>query len=142
MNGGIYGTPCYWRATMQPARMLLWDARLAPVVLLTMIHFRLWTVCLTAFVLAAAFMLQRRGMSLPAGFLRGRAFLAGRRRSATSRPPRRAACWSDECEDGWRWDPATCQPVRPPRWLVAGAARLDRMADPDSADRQKGKKQQ
>ena len=137
---GLYGRACYWRATMQPARMFVWDARLAPAVLLTMLHFRLWTVLLTAAVLAAALLLQRRGISVPAGLRLARSLLAGRHRPATSRPPRRAASWIDECEGGGRWDPATCRPIPPPRWLRSGAARLDRMAGLSGPPKRRGRK--
>ncbi len=128
MSRNLYGEACYWRATMQPARMFLWDARLAPVVLLTMLHLRLWTVCLAAIVLIAGLVLQSRGMSPPSALRRIRAALAGRRRRATSRPVRKAASWIDECGDGWRWDAASCRPVRPPRWMRSASAKLERLA--------------
>lgn len=129
MNRGLYGNPCYWRPTMQPARMFAWDARLFPLVLLALLHFRLWTVLLAAAALAGALVLEKKGMSVPASCRRVRSWLAGRRRLATSRPPRRAVCWSDECEGGWRWDPASCRPVPPPRWMRAASKRFSRQDD-------------
>lgn len=128
MSRGLYGSPCHWRSTMQPARMLVWDARLFPVVLLVILHFRLWTVVLAAAVLSGALLIQRRGMTIPSALRRLRAKLAGRRRRATSMPPRRPACWSDECADGWRWNPSNCRAVPPPRWLRAGIGRLEARA--------------
>ncbi len=123
MKRGLYGSPCYWRPTMQPARMFVWDARLFPVVLLVLLHFRLWTVLLAAIVLGLALILQRRGMSVPAACRRVRSLLAGRHRRATSRPPRRPVSWTDECKDGWRWDPSKCRSVPPPRWLRKASKR-------------------
>ena len=128
MTNGLYGQPCYWRATMQPARMLVWDARLAPVVGLFLVHARLWTALLVVAVLGLGLFVQHRGMSLPSGLRWLRAMLAGRFRPATSKPPRRAVSWSGEGQDGWQWHPGRLQTVPPPRWLRRGLARLERMA--------------
>ena len=124
---GIFGRPLYWRSTMQPARLLLWDARIAPAAFLAIIHFRLWTLILLAACLALAALCEYRGMSIPSGLRFVRSTLAGRRRQATSRPPRRPASYADECRDGGRWDPAICDAVRPPLWQRRAERRIARM---------------
>jgi len=54
VSGGLYCRPIYRRATMQPARMLFWDARLAPAVGLFVLRARLWTLLPLAASLALA----------------------------------------------------------------------------------------
>ena len=127
---GFYGRHCYWRPTMQPALMAAWDARLFPVVLVMLVHFRLWTVMLTIAVLALGLVLRRKGISIPAAGRLARSRLAGNFRRATSRPPRRAVSWVDECRGGWRWDPSRCRAVPGPRWLLK--ARQAALKPPDS----------
>ena len=133
MSGGIYGRPIYWRATMQPARMLFWDARLAPVVGLFVLHARLWTLLLLAASLALAAWCEYRGLSIPGAARAFRSFLAGRRRRATSRPPRGPACYSGECADGMVWDPALAAAVPPPLWARRADRRTARMAEASAA---------
>ncbi len=128
MSRGIYGRRLYWRATMLPARMLIWDARLAPLAGLVLLHFRLWTVLLLAVSLLAALWAERRGLSAPAAGRAVRSALAGRRRRATIRRPRPAVSFADECRDGRRWDPALLRPVPPPRWQRRADHRLKKLA--------------
>lgn len=136
MSGGIYGRPLYWRATMQPARMLIWDARVAPAVALAIVHFRLWTLVLLAVCLGLAALCEYRGMSIPAGFRLVRSTLAGRRRRATSRPPRRPACYAGEATGNLVWDPTTCTAVPPPSWRRRADRRTRRLARAAEAERE------
>ena len=114
---------------MQPALMLVWDARLFPALALVFIHPRLWTVILALAALGAALWLQRLGMSVPAGFRWIRSALAGRRRWATSRPPRGPDSWIEEGEGGWRWNAAKCRLDPPSRRKLRARKRLDRIAE-------------
>ena len=129
MSQGIYGRPLYWRATMQPARMLIWDARVAPAVALAIVYLRLWTLILLVVCLGLAALCEYRGMSIPAGFRSVRATLAGRRRWATSRPPRRPACYAGECAGNLVWDPAGCTAAPPPFWRRRADRRTKRLAE-------------
>ena len=136
MSRGIYGRPLYWRATMQPARMLIWDARVAPAVALALVHFRLWTLVLLAVCLGLAALCEYRGMSIPAGFRLLRSTLAGRRRRATSRAPRRPSCYAEEAAGNLIWDPATCSAVPPPSWQRRANRRTRRLACAAEAERE------
>lgn len=75
----------HWRETSKPARFWKVDARAGVFVLFTLIHFRVWTVTLTALVLFLFWFLERRGMSLGSAFRALRAWLIGDHRPALGR---------------------------------------------------------
>lgn len=72
----------HWRNTARPARFFGIDARACLVVLLFLVHIRLWTLILMILVLALCFMLERFGMTLPVALRRLRSFFAGPYRRA------------------------------------------------------------
>jgi hypothetical protein len=86
----IYGRPCFWRETMRPARVLVFDARLMIFVLLFMLHLRLWTLFALILAAVAFYSIERRGLSFQAVGRLLRSYLAGpdrpARRSARRRP--------------------------------------------------------
>ncbi len=119
-NGwNIYGRRLYWRSTMQPAKLFIWDARIAPALGLFIVHARTPTfIILVASILLASWC-EYRGISVPAALRSIRAALAGDHRRATSRPRRQPASYMCEAADGdgfGVWDPALCRIIPLPRW--------------------------
>ncbi|MCY4195469.1 MAG: IcmT/TraK family protein [Rhodobacteraceae bacterium] len=114
-DGNIYGRRLYWRATMQPAKLFLWDARIAPALGLFIVHARLTTFVILVLALILASWCEYRGISIPAALRGVRAALAGDRRRATSRLPCRPASYMCAADHGV-WDPALMRIVPPPRW--------------------------
>ncbi|HEY1097011.1 MAG TPA: IcmT/TraK family protein [Alphaproteobacteria bacterium] len=72
----------HWRNTARPARFFGVDARACLVVLLFLVHIRVWTLVLMVVVLALSFILERFGMTLPVAMRRVRLFCAGPYRRA------------------------------------------------------------
>lgn len=70
----------HWRNTMKPVRFFAFDAKAAIPFGLFIVHARLWTLLLTILVLVGFWLLERRGLSLPAALRAFRLWLfAGRR---------------------------------------------------------------
>lgn len=75
----------HWRNTARPARFFAIDARACLVVLLFLVHVRLWTFILMIVVLAALGVLERYGMTLPVALRRLRLFFIGNYRPALTK---------------------------------------------------------
>ncbi len=72
----------HWRNTARPARFFSVDARACLVVLLFIVHIRLWTLLLMIGVLVLCAIMERFGMTLPVAFRRVRLFFIGNYRPA------------------------------------------------------------
>lgn len=72
----------HWRNTARPARFFMMDARACLVVLLFLIHVRLWTLLLMMGVFIVCTIIERYGMTLPVTLRRIRVFFIGYRRPA------------------------------------------------------------
>lgn len=78
----MYGSSLYWRETHRQPRFLIFDGRIVVLLLMAMMHFRVWTILLA---LTAAFVLwffDRKGISADSIVRYLRARLVGRKRSA------------------------------------------------------------
>ncbi|MCY4592894.1 MAG: IcmT/TraK family protein [Alphaproteobacteria bacterium] len=98
------GEAAWWRDTQIPARFLVFDSRVALLVLLVLLHARLWTVGLAAALLALSVWVEWRGMRLEQGIRRFRAILVGRRRLARGPALRRPVtdmCWEAALSPDW-----------------------------------------
>lgn len=89
----MYGRSCFWRVTMMPARFVVFDARMVIFVALFLLHVRIWTLCVLVVACILFFLLERRGLTLPAALRLTRAFLAGSRRPAIQDAARRGRIW-------------------------------------------------
>ncbi len=76
------GDAAFWRDTQISARFLVFDSRVALLVLLVLLHARLWTVGLASALLLLSVWIEWRGMRLEQAIRRFRAVLIGRRRLA------------------------------------------------------------
>lgn len=67
----------HWRETYKPARFFFMDARAGVPVLLTLLHFRIWTVTLTVLWIGLFWLLERRGLSFATSLRALRAWAIG-----------------------------------------------------------------
>src|SRR5690606_30971110 len=96
---------CFWRVTMLPARMAVFDARMVFFVALFLLHIRLWTFGVLVFACLVFFILEQRGLSLPAAGRLVRSLLAGSRRPAVFPGQRRSRIsYAFEGAGGGRFD--------------------------------------
>lgn len=72
----------HWRNTMKPVRFLMLDSRCVIFVMLTLMHFREWTVGLLAVVSTFFWLCERKGLSFAAAFRAIRVWLIGGYRPA------------------------------------------------------------
>ena len=72
----------HWRNTARPARFFMLDARACLVVLLFLVHVRLWTFLLMMSVFLLLGILERFGMTIPVALRRIRLFFIGPYRPA------------------------------------------------------------
>lgn len=72
----------HWRNSMRPVRFFGLDARAAIPFIITLFHFRLWTVALTITLTLAFIFLERRGLTFDASIRAFRCWLLGQRRPA------------------------------------------------------------
>ncbi len=67
----------HWRDSQRPARFFNIDARAGAAWLLFVVHIRVYTLIMALLLSAAFWMLERRGMSLPAALRAFRRWLIG-----------------------------------------------------------------
>lgn len=71
----------HWRNTMKPTRFFLGiDARAALLLLLLMVHFRIWTLIMVLAVMGLFYFLEQRGLSFEAALRAGRLWIVGNKR--------------------------------------------------------------
>ncbi len=70
----------HWRNSMRPVRFFALDARAAIPVLITLFHFRIYTVFLTITLITAFTLLERRGLTFDAALRAFRCWLLGQKR--------------------------------------------------------------
>ncbi len=71
----------HWRNTMKSTRFFFGiDARAALLLLLLMIHFRLWTFLLVVAIMILFYVLEQRGLSFEAALRAGRLWITGPKR--------------------------------------------------------------
>ena len=72
----------HWRNTMKPTRFLFGtDARAALLLLLLMVHLRLWTFLLVTAIMILFYVLEQRGLSFEAAIRAFRVWITGPRRT-------------------------------------------------------------
>ena len=73
----------HWRDNMRPARFFMFDARSAMLVVVLLLHPRLYTFVFFFIVMFFFYMLERIGLTFEAALRRVRSWLAGAERPAT-----------------------------------------------------------
>lgn len=87
----LFGSPLYWRETHRQPRFLMLDGRIVILLLLMVMHIRLWTIALTLVAIAVQWWFGRKGIS-PDSILRFiRASIVGRKRTARGFAAERSA---------------------------------------------------
>lgn len=87
----MFGSPLFWRETHRQPRFLMFDGRIVVLILLTVMHIRVWTIALTFFAIAVLWFFDRKGVSADSILRFLRATLVGRRRTARGPEAERAA---------------------------------------------------
>lgn len=72
----------HWRNTMKPVRFFQFDARVGVFILLLLVHFRVWTLCLMIGVFFVFWILERKGLSFAAAIRALRMWFIGKNRPA------------------------------------------------------------
>lgn len=72
----------HWRNTMKPVRFFNFDARAGLVLLLVILHVRLWTLTLAIVVNVTFYLLERKGLTFSAALRAFRVWLIGPYRPA------------------------------------------------------------
>ena len=78
----IFGSSLFWRETHKPAKFLIFEGRVVTVLLLAVMHFRVWTVCLALVTMAVFWWFDRKGIPVDAILRYVRSRIVGNRRSA------------------------------------------------------------
>lgn len=87
----LFGSPLYWRETHRQPRFLMLDGRIVVLLLLMVMHIRVWTIALTLVAIAVQWWFGRKGIS-PDSILRFlRASIVGRKRTARGFAAERSA---------------------------------------------------
>lgn len=73
----------HWRNSQKPARFFAFDARSFAAIFLCLVHMRLWTIALAAFVMVVFWIFERRGLTFEAALRAMRSWIVGIRRPAT-----------------------------------------------------------
>lgn len=77
-----FGTPLYWRETHKQPRFFIFDGRLVFLILLVIMHLRVWTVLLAIVTMIVLFFFERKGVSADSILRFIRARIVGQRRTA------------------------------------------------------------
>ncbi len=93
MSGGGFYWQAHWRASQKVARFFFMDARIALLLLFTLLHIRIWTLILTVIVMAMFVFFENRGYTFESSLRALRKWFLGRKRPATTRVLRRH--WRD-----------------------------------------------
>ncbi|MER2519571.1 MAG: IcmT/TraK family protein [Bdellovibrionales bacterium] len=72
----------HWRNTQLPIRFFALDARAAAIILLFILHVRIWTLALCILAMLAFWGLERRGLTFASALRSLRCWLLGRDRPA------------------------------------------------------------
>ena len=72
----------HWRNTMKPVRFFKFDARAGLVLMLVLVHFRIWTLIFALIVNVVFFLLERKGLTFSAALRAGRSWFTGSYRPA------------------------------------------------------------
>lgn len=78
----MYGNFVFWRETHKPAKFLIFEVQVVFVLLLAIMHIRLWTVILAFSVMFIFYFFERKGISSSSILRYLRAYIVGRKRSA------------------------------------------------------------
>jgi predicted acetyltransferase len=78
----IFGTSLFWRETHKPSKLLIFDGRVVVLLLLALMHMRIWTVALAFFAMFILWWFDRKGVPADAIVRFLRSAIVGRKRSA------------------------------------------------------------
>ncbi|WP_411840069.1 IcmT/TraK family protein [Paracoccus sp. ME4] len=87
----MYGSSLYWRETHRQPRFLIFDGRIVVLLLVAIMHFRVWTILLALIAALVLWFFDRKGISADSIFRYLRARLVGRKRSARGPSAERTA---------------------------------------------------
>ena len=78
----LFGTPLYWRETHRQPKFMIFDWRIVILLLLMVMHIKVWTILLVVIAIFILWWFGRKGVS-PDSIIRFlRATLVGRKRTA------------------------------------------------------------
>jgi hypothetical protein len=86
----MFGSPLFWRETHRQPRFLMLDGRIVVLILLTVMHIRVWTIALTLLAILVLWWFDRKGVSADSILRFLRSTLVGRRRTARGPAAERA----------------------------------------------------
>ena len=86
----MFGTPLEWRETHRHPRFFMFDSRIVVLVLLTVMHIRLWTVLLLVIAALVLMWFDRKNIGADSILRYIRATIVGKERSARGPAGRRA----------------------------------------------------
>ena len=78
----MFGEPMYWRETQKPVKFLFVDGRVVVLLLLMVMHIKVWTIVLAFSAITIVFLFGRRGISMDSIIRFLRATIVGRKRTA------------------------------------------------------------
>lgn len=87
----MYGSSLFWRETHRQPRFLIFDGRLVILLLLMVMHIRIWTVLIAVTAGLVVWYFERKGVSVESIVRYIRAAVIGRHRSARGRGAERYA---------------------------------------------------
>lgn len=86
-----FGSPLYWRETHKQPKLLIFDGRLVVLLLLVILHIRLWTLFLALLAMFILFFFERKGVPADSILRYLRTSFIGRRRTARGAAAERPA---------------------------------------------------
>ena len=77
-----YGSTLFWRETHKRPRFLIFDGRIVALLLLMIMHMRIWTFALVVIAMLVLWFFERKGVSADSIVRFLRSSIVGRRRTA------------------------------------------------------------
>lgn len=77
-----FGTSLYWRETHKQPKLVIFDGRLIVLLLLVILHVRLWTIFLVLLAMLVLFFFERKGVPADSILRYLRSSLVGKKRTA------------------------------------------------------------
>lgn len=87
----MFGRSLWWRETHKPVRFLVFDGRIVVILLLVVMHPRLWTLFVAVVTFSVLFYFDRKGIGADSILRAIRSAIVGRRRSARGPQEERSA---------------------------------------------------
>ena len=120
----MFGTPLYWRITHRQPRFILFDGRVVVLLLLTVMHIRLWTIGLSLIAMLVLWYFERKNISADSILRYLRARLVGPKRSARGFAAERSVV-----DFGWETPTMVEAQIRQQRLLSERASKVQAARD-------------